>query len=120
MLNTHITLRLPDHERADLDRAASNRGVSWSDMIRLALRYGLPVVTANHSFNVNRVLLILEQLSASMDLIIMREHPHYGEKIIDIAHERVEAHHLVRSWFDQTAAGERKCPLSGCDPEHGK
>lgn len=51
----------------------------------------------DHPFNVNRVLLILEQLSASMDLIITREHPDYGEKIIDIAHERVEAHHLVRS-----------------------
>lgn len=97
MLNTHFTLRLSDYERAALDRAAFKRGVSRSEMIRLALSYGLPVVTANHSFNVTRVLLILEQLSASMDLIVTREHPDYRKRIIDIAHERVEAHHLGQS-----------------------
>jgi len=43
------------------------------------------------------VLLILEQLSASMDLIVTRKHPDYGKKIIDIAHARVEAHHLDHS-----------------------
>lgn len=65
-------------------------------MIRLALIYGMPVAT-NSSFNVTRVLLILEQLSTSMDLIVTRKHPDYEERIIDIAHERVEAHHLGRS-----------------------
>lgn len=93
MLNTHITLRLSDRERAALDQAASNRGVSRSEMIRLALIYGMPLAAASHSFNVTRVLIILEQLSASMDLIVTREHPDYGEKIIDIAVERVEKHH---------------------------
>jgi len=93
MLNTHITLRLSDRERAALDQAASNRGVSRSEMIRLALIYGMPIVATDHSFNVTRVLLILEQLSASMDLIVTRKHPDYGKKIIDIAVERVEKHH---------------------------
>ena len=93
MLNTHITLRLSDRERAALDQAASNRGVSRSEMIRLVLIYGMALAAANHSFNITRVLIILEQLSASMYLIVPREHPDYGEKIIDIAVERVEKHH---------------------------
>ena len=93
MANSPVTLRLSDCQRAALDRAASNLGISRSEMVRLALIYGMPLAAANHSFNVTRVLIILEQLSASMDLIVTREHPDYGEKIIDIAVERVEKHH---------------------------
>jgi len=93
MSNNHVTLRLSDVQRAALDRAASDRGISRSETIRLALAMGVPLIAASHSFNVTRVLIILEQLSASMDLIVTREHPDYAEKIIDIAHERVEAHH---------------------------
>lgn len=91
-----ITLRLSDDQRAAIERAASDRGISRSEIIRLALIFGVPLAAASHSFNVSRVLLILEQLSASMDLIVTREHPDYAEKIIDIAQERVEAHHAQR------------------------
>jgi len=96
MSNSHITLRLSDDQRATIERAASDRGISRSEIIRLALIFGVPLAAASHSFNVSRVLLILEQLSASMDLIVTREHPDYAEKIIDIAQERVEAHHAQR------------------------
>ncbi|HEX2019770.1 CopG family transcriptional regulator [Sphingomonas hominis] len=96
MSNPPITLRLSDDQRAAIERAASDRGISRSEIIRLALIFGVPLAAASHSFNVSRVLLILEQLSASMDLIVTREHPDYAEKIIDIAQERVEAHHAQR------------------------
>ena len=96
MSNPPITLRLSDAQRAAIERAASDRGISRSEIIRLALIFGVPLAAASHSFNVSRVLLILEQLSASMDLIVTREHPDYAEKIIDIAQERVEAHHAQR------------------------
>ena len=96
MSNQPITLRLSDDQRAAIDRAASDRGISRSEIIRLALIFGVPLAAASHSFNVSRVLLILEQLSASMDLIVTREHPDYAERIIDIAQERVEAHHAQR------------------------
>ena len=96
MSNPPITLRLSDDQRAAIDRAASDRGISRSEIIRLALIFGVPLAAASHSFNVSRVLLILEQLSASMDLIVTREHPDYAERIIDIAQERVEAHHAHR------------------------
>ncbi|MBB3588896.1 ribbon-helix-helix protein, CopG family (plasmid) [Sphingomonas sp. AAP5] len=96
MSNPPITLRLSDDQRAAIDRAASDRGISRSEIIRLALIFGVPLAAASHSFNVSRVLLILEQLSASMDLIVTREHPDYAERIIDIAQERVEAHHAQR------------------------
>ena len=96
MSNPPITLRLSDDQRAAIDRAASDRGISRSEIIRLALIFGVPLAAASHSFNVSRVLLILEQLSASMDLIVTRDHPDYAERIIDIAQERVEAHHAQR------------------------
>jgi len=96
MSNPPITLRLSDDQRAAIERAASDRGISRSEIIRLALIFGVPLAAASHSFNVSRVLLILEQLSASMDLIVTREHPDYAEKIIDIAQERVEVHHAQR------------------------
>ena len=96
MSNPPITLRLSDDQRAAIERAASDRGISRSEIIRLALIFVVPLAAASHSFNVSRVLLILEQLSASMDLIVTREHPDYAEKIIDIAQERVEAHHAQR------------------------
>ncbi|KQO55076.1 CopG family transcriptional regulator [Sphingomonas sp. Leaf257] len=96
MSNPPITLRLSDDQRAAIERAASDRGISRSEIIRLALIFGVPLAAASHSFNVSRVLLILEQLSASMDLIVTREHPDFAEKIIDIAQERVEAHHAQR------------------------
>lgn len=83
MSNPPITLRLSDDQRAAIDRAASDRGISRSEIIRLALIFGVPLAAASHSFNVSRVLLILEQLSASMDLIVTREHPDYAERIID-------------------------------------
>ncbi|MFC0683967.1 hypothetical protein, partial [Novosphingobium clariflavum] len=77
-------------------RSLLERGISRSEIIRLALIFGIPLATASHSFNISRVLLILEQLSASMDLIVTREHPDFADKIIDIAQERVEAHHAQR------------------------
>ena len=79
-----------------LDSFAKERGCSRSEASRLVFHFGLPLAVASHSFNVSRVLLILEQLSASMDLIVTREHPDYAEKIIDIAQERVEVHHAQR------------------------
>jgi hypothetical protein len=96
MSNPPITLRLSDVQRATIDRVALERGISRSEIIRLALIFGIPLATASHSFNISRVLLILEQLSASMDLIVTREHPDFADKIIDIAQERVEAHHAQR------------------------
>ena len=89
MSNPPITLRLSDDQRAAIERAASDRGISRSEIIRLALIFGVPLAAASHSFNVSRVLLILEQLSASMDLIVTREHPDYAEKIIEIGRAHV-------------------------------
>ncbi len=96
MSNPPVTLRLSDEQRTAIELAASDRGVSRSEILRQALIFGIPLAAASHSFNITRVLIILEQLSASMDLIVTREHPDYAEKIIDIAHERVEAHHAQR------------------------
>ena len=96
MSNPPITLRLSDVQRATIDRVALERGISRSEIIRLALIFGIPLATASHSFSISRVLLIPEQLSASMDLIVTREHPDFADKIIDIAQERVEAHHAQR------------------------
>ena len=108
MSNPPITLRLSDDQRAAIDRAASDRGISRSEIIRLALIFGVPLAAASHSFNVSRVLLILEQLSASMDLIVTREHPDYAERIIDIAQERVEAHHVLRLEWDEIEGDVRQ------------
>ena len=96
MTTHHVGFRLSSQAVATLDSFAKERGCSRSEASRLVLHFGLPLAVASHSFNVSRVLLILEQLSASMDLIVTREHPDYAEKIIDIAQERVEVHHAQR------------------------
>jgi hypothetical protein len=96
MNNHHVTFRLSGSDLAALDDFAQKRGCSRSEATRFVFHFGLPLAAASHTFNVTRVLLILEQLSASMDLIVTREHPDYAEKIIDIAQERVEVHHAQR------------------------
>ena len=96
MRNQYVGFRLSPLEVARLDRLAELNGCTRTEAARLAFRFGIPLASTTHSFNISRVLLILEQLSASMDLIVTREHPDFADKIIDIAQERVESHHAQR------------------------
>lgn len=88
-----LTLRLTGDEVAALDQAAARLGANRADVIRRALRAGLPFALASHTINAPRLVMCLERMQAALDMIVLRAHADAGPQLEQIARQRMEKFH---------------------------
>lgn len=88
-----VGVRLAPDEIAQIEAIAAERRCSKSEVIRLALGYGLPLARRGVSLNVARIALLLEYIQAGVDLIVTREHADFADRLEGIALARVEEFH---------------------------
>lgn len=88
-----LSLRLRQEENDLLQIVADERGIGRAEAARSAMTFGLPLVRAGHSFNITRLILVLEHLHAQMGVIISRDHPDVIDELLTNARERVEQFH---------------------------
>ncbi len=89
----HVGFRLGAGELAALDSLATEQSCSRSEAARSALRLGLPLARAGHSIDIHRLVLLLEYMQASIDVIINREHADAADQLVELAQQRMEQFH---------------------------
>ena len=89
----YLGFRLGENELATVDSIAKLQNCSRSEAARSALRLGLPLARAGHSIDIPRLILLLEYMQASIDVIINREHADAADELIQIAQQRMEQFH---------------------------
>lgn len=88
-----VGVRLAPDEVAAIEAIAAERHCSKSEVIRLALGYGLPLARRGISLNLARIALLLEYIQAGVDLIVTREHADFADQLENIALARMEEFH---------------------------
>ncbi|ALC14700.1 MULTISPECIES: ribbon-helix-helix protein, CopG family [Sphingomonadales] len=88
-----ISLRLTEQETAALDSAARSLGTTRAEVIRTALRIGVPFAVASHGINAPRLVMCLERMQAALDVIVHREHADAAPQLNTIAEQRMAEFH---------------------------
>lgn len=88
-----VSARLRAEQLTELAALAETRNCSRNEAIRIALAVGLPLANQGFTFNVARLLFILEHLGASIDVIMSREHADVYEHLETLAAKRMEEFH---------------------------
>lgn len=88
-----LSFRLRPEDYSAVDEIASRRSCSRSEVARLAMMFGIPMLQHGHSLNITRVAVLLEYIQAGLDVIISREHTDVADQLLDIAMERVNQFH---------------------------
>ncbi len=89
----YLGFRLGADELAGIDSLANAQSCSRSEAARSALRLGLPLARAGHSIDIHRLVLLLEYMQASIDVIINREHADAADQLVELAQQRMEQFH---------------------------
>lgn len=88
-----LSVRLSDADWLLLDRISHKHGYSRSHAARVSLSMGLQFADAGHSFNLTRVILLLEYTQAAIDVIITRDHGDFVPQLLEAAKQRLETYH---------------------------
>lgn len=88
-----IGLQVSPGDLAAIDALANEHACSRAEAARSILRLGLPLARAGHSIDIPRIILLLEYMQASIDVIINREHADAADQLIQIAQQRMEQFH---------------------------
>ena len=88
-----LSVRLRMSDLAVIDGVAEKRGCTRAEAARIALLFGIPMLSHGHSLNITRVAILLEYIQAGLDVIISREHTDVADQLLDIAMERVSQFH---------------------------
>lgn len=88
-----LTLRLSQPDWDALNQLAADRGYSRSEAARLALWEGVRIARTGHSFNVTRLILIMEYMQAAIDVIITSDYGDYVPELLQAAKDRLVMFH---------------------------
>ncbi|MEM7687510.1 MAG: ribbon-helix-helix protein, CopG family [Pseudomonadota bacterium] len=77
----------------ELDAMAARASISRSEVIRMAVGIGMPLMQAGFAISPERILTILEHTQLALTLLIERECPERATELIRLARARVEEHH---------------------------
>lgn len=88
-----FSVRLTSDEKAILDSIIAAKSCTRAEAIRLALRVGAPLLAANISVNLTRVLMALEILLAECLERVDRRDPEKVAQLVDTAAKRVDEFH---------------------------
>ncbi|WP_157668316.1 hypothetical protein [Croceicoccus marinus] len=92
-MTAFIGLRVCTDDLAQIDALAAKHGCSRAEAARNVLRLGLPLAQKGHSIDLQRMILLIEHMQASIDVIIHREHADAAEQLVTIAQERMAQFH---------------------------
>lgn len=88
-----LSLRLSPAEWDVLSKLAERQGYSRSTAARLALVMGVRFADAGHTFNLTRMVLLMEYMQAAIDVIITRDHGDAVPALLEAAQQRLETFH---------------------------
>jgi len=77
----------------ELDAMAARASISRSEVMRMAVGIGLPLMQSGFAINPERILTILEHTQLALALLIEKECPERTRDLIALAKARVEEHH---------------------------
>lgn len=88
-----LSLRLSPAEWDLLTNLADRQGFSRSNAARLALVMGVRFAEAGHTFNITRMVLLMEYMQAAIDVMITRDHGDVIPQLLEAAKQRLETFH---------------------------
>lgn len=88
-----VTIRLHPAELRAVDEIAARQRLSRGEVIRAAIKFGLPFTGVDHGINVPRLVVCIERMQASLDMIIHREHADAADRLDAIAAQRLGQFH---------------------------
>ncbi|HPR07620.1 MAG TPA: hypothetical protein PLI17_13395 [Denitromonas sp.] len=86
-------MRLPEQILARASKVGAARGLNRSETLRQAVIIGLPLLEANISPDIRRLVLLLENLNLGVTMLLDKEHSDMLDRLVEVAEENLETYH---------------------------
>ncbi len=88
-----LTLRLSSADWELLEKLAQRQGYTRAQAARSAIAMGVRFADAGHTFNITRMVLLMEYMQAAIDVMITRDHGDVIPQLLEAAKQRLETFH---------------------------